>query len=118
MMRHFLVPFVLIALLSGCSSDKTGIRVTNDSAAASSATGSRREPIFYNGKTYQLDFAPLDGGSFAMAVSGMGKGQQKDAVAVATSSLRCFKCPDGQNGTLTDQPEYVDSQWRMTARCT
>jgi hypothetical protein len=117
MMRLFLVPFVLIAVLSGCSSDKTGIRVTNDSTAASSSTESRREPIFYNGKTYQLDFSPLDSGSFAMAVNGMGKGQQKDAVAVATSSLRYFKCPDGQNGVLTDSPRYEENQWRMTARC-
>jgi hypothetical protein len=78
---------------------------------------SRREPIFYNGKTYQLDFAPLDGGKFAMAVNGMTEKQQKDAVAVATSSLRYFKCPDGQNGVLTNAPSYVDAQWRMTARC-
>jgi len=117
MMRHFFVPIVLILVLSGCSSDKPGIRVTNDSAGAVSSNTSRREPIFYNGKTYQLDFAPLDGGRFAMAVNGMGKGQQKDAVAVATSSLRYFKCPDGQNGVLTDSPQYVDNQWRMTARC-
>jgi hypothetical protein len=117
MMRHFLVPIVLILVLSGCSSDKGTIRVTNDSAAAGSSANSRREPIFYNGKTYQLDFAPLEGGRFAMAVNGMSKSQQKDAVAVATSSLRYFKCPDGQNGTLTDQPQYIDNQWRMTARC-
>jgi hypothetical protein len=117
MMRKSVFLMCVAVLLTGCSQNDGGIRVTNDSAAAASSSNSRREPIFYNGKTYQLDFAPLDGGRFAMAVNGMGKGQQKDAVAVATSSLRYFKCPDGQNGVLTDNPQYVDNQWRMTARC-
>lgn len=107
----------LMVLLSGCSNNNSAIRVTNDTPALKTASGSRREPVFYNGKTYQLDFAPLDSGRFAMAVNGMGKAQQKDAVAVATSSLRYFKCPDGQTGLLTNNPRYVDNQWRMTARC-
>lgn len=106
-----------MVLLSGCSKDNSAIRVTNDTPALETAGNSRREPVFYNGKTYQLDFAPLDGGRFAMAVNGMGKGQQKDAVAVATSSLRYFKCPDGQIGVLTNNPSYMDNQWRMTVRC-
>ena len=77
----------------------------------------RSEPIFYNGKTYHLDFAPKGPGLFEMAVSGMGPSQQKDAVAVATSSLGYFACPDGQKGQLQANPAYAGAKWRMQARC-
>lgn len=119
MISKSLVAAVLIGLLSGCAKDNSAIRVTNEvkSPAAVPDVQNRREPIFYNGKTYQLDFAPLKGGNYAMAVNGMSPSQQKDAIAVATSSLRYFKCPDGQNGLLTGKPSYVDAQWRLTARC-
>ncbi len=52
-----------------------------------------------------------------MAVSGMTPKQQKDAIAVATSSLAYFACPDGQRGKLTQNPVYAESKWRMKARC-
>lgn len=121
MIRMSLVLACLCAapLVAACSQGQSGIRVTNEAPATKPVTGNgtRREPVFYNGKTYQLDFVPIDGGHFAMAVNGMGKGQQKDAVAVATSSLRYFKCPDGQTGVLTNAPSYVEKQWRMSARC-
>jgi len=77
----------------------------------------RSEPIFYNGKTYRLDFAPKGSNLFEMAVSGMGPSQQKDAAAVATSSLGYFACPEGQKGKLQAKPVYTGGQWRMQARC-
>jgi hypothetical protein len=120
MMRKSVLVFAIGSglLAAGCSQNGSGVRVTNDTAAAAvSADERRREPVFFNGKTYQLEFAPAGGGRFAMAVSGMSKGQQKDAVTLATSSLRYFKCADGQNGVLADKPKYVEDQWRMTARC-
>ena len=79
--------------------------------------GSRSEPIFYNGKTYHLDFSSMGGGTFDMAVSGMGPKQRQDAVAVATSSLGYFACPEGQRGKLQNEPAYADTKWRMQARC-
>jgi hypothetical protein len=118
MIHKSVIAVAAAGFIAGCSQGSNGVRVTNDSvAAAVPSENSRSEPIFYNGKTYQLDFAPVGAGRFAMAVNGMGQSQQKDAVAVATSSLRYFKCPDGQNGVLTDKPKYIDRQWRMTARC-
>jgi hypothetical protein len=120
-MRVFV--FVSIALLLvACSNKDAGVRITNDVkkpvvAAAPKSAGTRTEPIFYNGKTYQLKFAPTGQGQFAMSVLGMNDKQKKDATAVATSSLRYFKCKDGQNGVLTSGPSYVESVWQMTAKC-
>jgi hypothetical protein len=52
-----------------------------------------------------------------MVVSGMSSKQKKDAVAVATSALGYYACPDGQKGRLQNEPSYAGSKWRMQAKC-
>lgn len=101
--------------LAACS--QSDVRVTREKPAAQVVMTPRSEPIFYNGKTYRLDFSPKGPNQFEMAVSGMGPKQQKDAVAVATSSLGYFACPDGQKGRLLANPVYADAKWRMQAKC-
>lgn len=117
MNRIFLAAAAAV-ILTGC---KTGsnVRITNDKpAAAPVQTASRSEPIFYNGKMYRLDFSSRgNSGLFDMAVSGMSPRQRNDAVAVATSSLGYFACPDGQKGRLHNEPAYKEAKWRMQARC-
>jgi hypothetical protein len=113
---------VLLWPLAGCYGEPNGVRIsaaTSSTAPAPAAVvaKARSEPIFYNGKTYQLDFAPAGQGAFAMAVGGMSARQEKDAVAVATSSLRYFACPDGKTGKLTSKPAYAGGAWKMQARC-
>ena len=111
-----LILFAAAAGLAACGSE-SGVRVTNSKPAAAPAPQARSEPIFYNGKTYRLDFGPRGGGVYDMTVSGMTSKQQKDAEAVATSSLRYFACPDGQKGRLQNKPSYASAKWRMQARC-
>ena len=118
MRHHILAMSLLLAAAAGlaaCSNDP-GVRITNDKPAAP-AVAARSEPVFYNGKTYRLDFSPKGGGLYDMTVSGMTAKQQKDAEAVATSSLGYFACPDGQRGKLQTKPAYTSSKWRMQARC-
>ena len=114
-MNHLVLLLAAGAVLAGCKTGST-VRITNDKPQAVQ-TASRSEPIFYNGKTYKLDFSSRGSGMFDMAVSGMGPKQKKDAVAVATSSLGYFACPDGQRGKLQNDPAYADAKWRMQAKC-
>ena len=115
-MNRYIFLAISTAALAGCKTGNT-VRITNDRPAAVQ-TASRSEPIFYNGKTYQLEFSPQGGsGLFDMAVSGMGPKPRNDAVALATSSLAYFACPDGQRGKLQSEPAYADAKWRMLARC-
>jgi len=113
--------FLPVALvLVACSQNSSGVRITKDSQQATAAVvqaQSKSEPVFYNGKVYQIDFAPDPAGGYAMSVSGMSASQQKDAVAVSTSSLRQFACKEKQSSKLLTQPTYSDSKWRMTAHC-
>lgn len=113
------VALVLCTLpLAACNNEASGVRISTEKAAAAPVvTKARTEPIFYNGKTYELRFAPGAGGAFDMAVGGMSAKQEKDAVAVATSSLRYFACPDGKTGQLTTKPAYAAGAWKMQARC-
>ncbi len=119
-MNHIvkLVPVAII--LAGCSQSTSGVRITQEAAQASPTVvqaAPKSEPVFYNGKVYQINFAPDPAGGYAMAVSGMSAAQQKDAVAVSTSSLRQFACREKQSGKLLTQPIYSENKWRMTAHC-
>jgi hypothetical protein len=117
MQKHSLGLILLAASLALSACSQPEVRVTREKPAPQVVMTPRSEPIFYNGKTYRLDFAPEGPNLFQMSVSGMGPSQQKDAVAVATSSLGYFACPDGQKGKLQANPVYAGGKWRMQARC-
>jgi len=120
-MRKLVLSAILLsaagAVLASCSNDPA-VRITSGKPKqAAPAPASRSEPVFYNGKTYRLDFSPKSGGVYDMAVSGMTSRQQKDAEAVAMSSLGYFACPEGQRGQLQNKPAYANAKWRMQAKC-
>ncbi len=102
--------------LAACVTDNN-VRVTNESTVAAVQTQARSEPVYYNGKTYQFGLNPDGAGGFGLSVAGMHAGQQKDAVAVATSAMRYFACPDGQNGHLDNAPRFDNGRWLMHAKC-
>ncbi len=103
-------------LLAGC---KTSNNITiNQHSGGQVQTTPRSEPVFYNGKTYQLDYSYVKSSrAFDMRVSGMGPKQQKDAEAVATSSLRYFACTDSQSSQLIGGPTYAGGVWSVRAKC-
>ena len=117
-MRNHIHSLILLglagALLAGCSADPQ-VRITTDKPAPPVAA--RSEPVFYNGKTYRLEFSPRAAGVYDMTVSGMSAKQRKDAEAVATSSLAYFACPEGQRGRLQNTPAFTNAKWHMQAKC-
>jgi len=115
-MTRIVLLAVAAALLAGCKTS-SNIRIVN-AGPGTVQTASRSEPIFYNGKTYRLDYSAAgETGVFDMVVSGMGPEQRNDAVAVATSSLGYYACPEGMKGRLHSEPAYTGSKWLMQARC-
>lgn len=115
---HGVTLVLVAAALTACSSAPPSVRITRDKPVAAAPVAARHsEPVFYNGKTYRLDLASRGAGMYDMAISGMGPRQQKDAEAVATSSLGYFACPDGQRGTLQSAPAYANAKWHIEARC-
>jgi lipopolysaccharide export system protein LptC len=118
-MKTKLTTMIAALALAGCVNQDSKVRVENTKPepAPSPVVKARTEPIFYNGKTYTLKFAPAGQGNYDISVLGMSGKQQKDAVAVGTSAIRYFACPDEKTGKLTEQARYVGDAWRMQARC-
>jgi hypothetical protein len=106
---------ILSLVLAACAA-KPKVDITR--GAPEVQTMSRSEPIFYNGKTYQLDYVyDQAGGAFDMKVAGLGPKQQQDAVNIATSALAYYACPKGQRGRLQGKPAYAGSKWDLRAKC-
>lgn len=113
-MKKIALVICALVLLGACTSSKVNI----NRSTATVQTKSRSEPIFYNGKTYQLDYTYSEAqGTFDMKVSGLSPKQQQDATNIAISSLGYFACPDGQRGKIRGMPIYVDGKWSLLAKC-
>ncbi len=114
-MKNVGLVICVFAVLTGCAA-KPDISVNRGPATVQ--TGSRSEPIYYNGKTYKLDYTYSEAqGLFDMRISGLGPRQQQDAINIAISSLGYFACPDGQRGKIKGLPIYVDRKWNLFAQC-
>jgi hypothetical protein len=111
-----LIVMVSCALCLVACTTSNKVQITR--VAPTVQTKSRSEPIFYNGKTYQLDYEFNESnGAFDMKVSGLGPKQQKDATNIATSALAYYACPDGLRGKLQGAPAYVGDKWALVAKC-
>ena len=107
----------LAIILSACSNEAAGVRLTHDQPAAAPVIASpRTEPVFYNGKVYQVTLVPEQGG-YGFNIAGMSAQQQKDAMALATSALHHFACKDSQKARFVSQPSYVSGQWQFHGNC-
>ena len=112
-MNH--IAAILAFALAACSHEPAGVRLTKD-VPNTPAPAAKVEPVFYNGKTYQVSLSPTGDGSTALNIAGMNAGQVKDAAALGASSFHHFACKDSQKAILT--PAIYDGvNWKATAHC-
>ncbi len=107
-------------LLAACSQDPSGIRLIQEKQAAADAgvtLKAKTEPVFYNGKTYQVSLAPEGNGHTTVKIADMGPKQAKDASALATSALFHFACKDSQKAELAAPPAFDGTAWSATGTC-
>ena len=108
---------LLALILAACSHDPAGVRLTHDGPPTTTpAIAAKVEPVFYNGKTYQISLSPIGDGSTSISISGMSAAQTKDASALATSSFHHFACKDSQKA-IVSAPAFDGANWRASARC-
>jgi len=112
-------PMALLALtLAACTNGAQGVRLTHDVPPTTTpALAAKVEPVFYNGKTYKVSITPNDDGTIAMRIAGMGAGQDKDATALATSTLHHFACKDSQKAVLAAPPAFDGTGWFAAGHC-
>ncbi len=112
-MQKSRVLICLLLALAACAQKPKAIAPSTQPAVPAS----RSEPVFYNGKTYQLHYVRNAEGAYTMTVNGMTSRQQPDAIAVASSSLRYFACKDSQTVQILDRPAFSQGNWQLTATC-
>jgi hypothetical protein len=111
--------FSAALILAGCSHDPAGIRIAHEAPAVATtpAPAARVEPVFYNGKTYQVSLAPAADGTVGLSIAGMAAAQAKDAAALTSSTLHHFACKDSQKAVLQAPPAFATGIWRARGRC-
>ena len=114
-MNHLIILCGL--LLTACSQEPAGIRVVSGADSAPNVTKAKTEPIFYNGKTYQVSVAPAPDGAATIQIAGMGPAQARDASGLATSALHHFTCRDSQKAVLNAAPAFAGGTWQATGHC-
>ena len=114
-MNHFIILCGL--LLTACSQEPAGVRIVSGADSAPNLTQAKTEPIFYNGKTYQVSVAPAPDGAATIQIAGMGPAQARDASGLATSALHHFTCKDSQKAVLNAAPIFSDGTWQATGHC-
>ena len=115
-MNHFAV--IACLLPAACSQDPSGIRLVQEKQAeANAAVSAKTEPVFYNGKTYQVSLVPAVDGFNSVKIAGMSAKQERDASGLATSALYHFACKDSQKAILQSAPVFVDGEWKTLGHC-
>jgi hypothetical protein len=116
MNRFVFVPFVIL-MLAGCSHDPEGVRISHEAPSPDVTVATRTDPVFYNGKTYQVGIAPSGDGGINLTIAGMGANQVKDANQVTLSAMHHSSCKDSQRVVLTQPATFDGGVWRASGRC-
>jgi hypothetical protein len=117
------ISLLALLLLGACGQQASSVRITQDAPAPQPTVApkptaeARSEPVFYNGKTYRLNFAPDSEGGYAVAIIGMNAGQQKDARAFTSTAFHHFNCKDSQKTKFLASPTFVGGKWQSRTTC-
>lgn len=112
-----------VSLLVGCQQQPKNVNFVSHPAPQE---GQRSEPVFFNGKNYQVDFAYAKAlGVYNVTVSGrhgrsLGSqaGDQKIVEQLASSAVGHFACPGSQKGRIVPgSASHGKGKWNMQARC-
>ena len=111
--------------LSGCLSSRPKLDTTSSLPPQQELGPARVEPLFYSGRTYQVQFrqiktrqAYLVDVSARGAVLGKTSEDRRVVSEVGRNAINHFVCLDGQTAQIVDgsvQPGVVG--WKMMARC-
>jgi hypothetical protein len=123
-----LSPFALVAvfLLCACAGEKPGVvAVVNDNPSPYAKGQSHTEPLYYNGRTYRVQFRHvIEKKVFDVNVSApgrvLGKTAEDKRIAseVGRNAVNHFACKDSQKARVLDESaKPTAAGWKMQARC-
>ncbi|WP_108883056.1 hypothetical protein [Anderseniella sp. Alg231-50] len=127
-MRRFkkiAVSSMAVLAISACASEKPKLASINANPSPYAQGQSHTEPLFYNGRTYQVQFKHIVAQRvYSVNVSARGRSLGKTAAdarivsEVGRNAINHFACKDNQKAKILDgsvEPSTVG--WNMRARC-
>ena len=116
----------MVALgVSACASEKPELATINSNPSPYAQGAAHSEPLFYNGRTYQVQFRHIVGEQvYTVNVTARGgslgrtAADRRTASEVGRNAIGHFACEDGQKAKIlkgSAQPGAVG--WNMRARC-
>ncbi len=116
---------VAVLALTACASEKPELATINTNPSPYAQGEAHSEPLFYNGRTYQVQFRHIVADKvYTVNVSARGRslGRTEDdgriVSEVGRNAINHFACRDTQKAQILDgslQPGTVG--WNMQARC-
>lgn len=116
-----------VLLAAGCAAEKPRLAVPVNTNPSPYASGKAHvEPLFYNGKTYQVRMQHVVAEQvFHVNVSAPGRtlgntpGDERIVSEVGRNAVNHFACPDGQRARLDpgSAKPAVNAGWDMRVRC-
>lgn len=128
-MRHLLrlaIAGMAVAVLAGCAAERPKLVVANTNPSPYASGNIHTEPLFYNGKTYQVRMQHVVAEQvFNVNVSAPGRllgktaGDERIVSEVGRNAVRHFACSDSQRAQVEpgSARPAVNAGWDMRVRC-
>lgn len=124
-LRMSAVSCVAVLTVSACASEKPELATINTNPSPYARGDVHSEPLFYNGRTYQVQFRHIVAEQvYTVNVSARGRSLGRTAAdgrivsEVGRNAINHFACKDKQKAQILDgsvEPSAVG--WNMRARC-
>ncbi len=113
----------VLAMLGGCAD--AGKQKIETSPGGAAVSGSRTEPVNYNGRMYRVTFRQKSGpGHYEVTVAAPGRklggtdGDRRIVEQIAVSTVRHFNCRDGHHARIVPgSQKHEKGRWIMQAKC-
>ena len=125
LVKLFAVFGVAALVLAACASEKPELASINTNPSPYAQGQSHTEPLYYNGRTYQVQFRHIIAEQvYTVNVSARGRSLGKTPAdarivsEVGRNAINHFACKNNQKAQIVDgsvQPSTVG--WNMRARC-
>ncbi len=124
-MLRFVPMTVLVILVSACAAEKPKLAVVNDNPSPYAQGQTHTEPLYYNGRTYRVQFRHIiEQKVFDVNVSVPGRqlgstsGDARIVTEVGRNAVNHFACRSSQKAQIVpDSPAPANGGWNMQAKC-
>jgi len=114
---------ISMAILGACAG--AGNEAIRTAPGGATVSGTRTEPVNYNGRMYRVSFRQKSGpGHYEVVIAAPGRklggtdGDRRIVEQIAASTVRHFNCRDGHRARIVPGTQkHEKGRWIMQAKC-